>query len=187
MATLTMNPPQFRRRCSFVESTAVRSPKCLQLLIKAASSRSLDPSVFSTDMCSFGKPSLKRKRSVCFRESADVLVYEGMDQELYDCWYNALDERGFKRQAKAEIIAFRLKKTTKEMCPVGLEQQLISGEYTKHRALTKKMVKLSVLHEQSQFYDDERSKRIADAAGLYSNWCVSQAETVGILQARAAL
>ena len=73
---------------------------------------------------------------------------------------------------------------------MGLEQQLISY---REKALAKRMVKLSVLYEQSQCYydksDEERSGRIVDVARLYSKCYVShkQAEVVGMLQARASL
>lgn len=73
------------------------------------------------------------------------------------------------------------------MCPVGLEQQLISSAFTKKRAITKRLVVLAVLTEQTRpvKHDvaDDRWERIARASSEHSEWSRAQAQTIGNFQA----
>ena len=75
----------------------------------------------------------------------------------------------------------------RNLCIVGLEQQLVSPEFTKKRARTKKLVKYAVLVEQAKInaaYGNTtvKAERIAAAARRHSEWSAEQAKMVGDFQ-----
>jgi 3,4-dihydroxy-2-butanone 4-phosphate synthase len=73
----------------------------------------------------------------------------------------------------------------RNLCLVGLEQ-LVSPEFSKKRARTKKLVKHAVLVEQSKIEtgcgDKDKAERIAEAAIRYSEWSAAQAKMRGDFQ-----
>ena len=103
-----------------------------------------------------------------------------------------------KVRAKYEIALFRRMRQNgcdknrdagapSDICPIGLEQQLISSEYTKKRAITKRLVTLAVLSEQARSVsageaDGTRWERIAAASRQHSEWSRLQARTIGYFQ-----
>jgi hypothetical protein len=73
------------------------------------------------------------------------------------------------------------------MCIVGLEQRILSPEFSKKREKTKKLVKYAVLREQSKTdtgdgNSNNKVKRIAEAARRYSEWSVINAKAFGDFQ-----
>ena len=75
-------------------------------------------------------------------------------------------------------------------CPVGLEKQLVSHDFTKKRKLTRKLVKATVRMEQARFsntneHEYDRQERIAAASIQHSEWSRSQALTIGDFQSIA--
>lgn len=133
----------------------------------------------------------KYSEMVCFKPSNDTSV----------SWYGRADENRFKLQAKHDMIT-HLEKTydmstststpnddvmTPRSYPVGLEQQLVSSEFTKKRMVTKRLVQLAVRMEQARMYSDVddalKQDRIAMASMQYSEWSRHQATTIGTLHA----
>ncbi|KAK1741047.1 hypothetical protein QTG54_008299 [Skeletonema marinoi] len=145
-------------------------------------------------------PSLKKKqrRSVSFQSSSLLFCYGVPEDEPQD-WYTGEDEEIFKAEARKELAVFRRMKGGfagasgqlagvhqhhRNLCIVGLEQQLISPEFSRKRARTKKLVKYAVLLEQSKAgtgYGD-KAERIAEAARRYSEWSAAQAKMFGDFQ-----
>ena len=137
----------------------------------------------------------KYSEMVCFKPSNDTSA----------CWYNRSDEQRFKLQAKHDMIS-HLQKTndmsthtpsddvmTPRSYPVGLEQQLVSSEFTKKRMVTKRLVQLAVRMEQARIYSDDnadndtlKQDRIAMASMQYSEWSRHQATAIGTLHAMAS-
>ena len=109
-------------------------------------------------------------------------------------WDSAEEEEVFKLRTKREIATFRRLKQSglesknmpSDMCSVGLEQQLISREYTQKRIIQKRLVKLAVRKEQARFvpFEDpqDRHERIAAASRKHSEWARTQAKTIGLFQ-----
>ena len=129
----------------------------------------------------------KYSEMVCFKPSNDTSA----------CWYSRDDENRFKLQAKHDMIT-HLEKThdmstststpnddvmTPGSYPVGLEQQLVSSEFTKKRMVTKRLVQLAVRMEQARMYSDVndtlKQDRIAMASMQYSEWSRHQATAIG--------
>ena len=113
-------------------------------------------------------------------------------------WYTRKDEQQFQVNARYEMLSYlRTKQAAQEAgvpvkvtCPVGLEKQLISNNFTKKRVLTRKLVKAAVLMEQARIMSHEheydRQERIAAASRKHSEWSRSQALSVGTFQSIAA-
>ena len=135
----------------------------------------------------------KYSEMVCFKPSNDT--------DTSACWYSRNDEQRFKLQAKHDMIS-HLQKTddmslststpsddvmTPRSYPVGLEQQLVSSEFTKKRIVTKRLVQLAVRMEQARTnLDDDvdvidtlKQDRIAMASMQYSEWSRHQATAIG--------
>lgn len=149
----------------------------------------------------------KDRPEVHFSSTSTLYSY-AIDQECPDdgssssrshSWYTASEEQDFKYQANQEVMLFRhikagnldASKLPQELqnniCPFGLEQKLISTDYTKKRIITKRLVALSVLTEQSrvvseQESEDDRWERIARASRQHSAWSRTQSQTIGIIQ-----
>ena len=138
----------------------------------------------------------KYSEMVCFKPSNDTSA----------CWYGRADEQQFKLQAKHDMIT-HLEKThdmstststpnddvmTPRSYPVGLEQQLVSSEFTKKRMVTKRLVQLAVRMEQARIYsadnvdDTLKQDRIAMASMQYSEWSRHQATAIGTLHTMAS-
>ena len=106
-------------------------------------------------------------------------------------WHSAEEEDAFKLQTKREIATFRklkergLFEMPTDMSPVGLEQELISREYTKKRIINKRLGKLAVRAEQARFVPfeslDNRQERIASVSRQHE-WARTQAKTIGLFQ-----
>ena len=146
------------------------------------------------------QPSLKKKkkqrRSVSFQTRSLLFRYSVPEDEPQD-WYTSADEDMFKAEARKELAvlqgmkgglagATNSQQHNESLCIVGLEQQLISPEFSKKRARTKKLVKYAVLLEQSKIgkgyaYND-KAERIAEAARQYSEWSAAQAKMFGDFQ-----
>mmetsp|Transcript_3024 Transcript_3024/g.4947 ORF Transcript_3024/g.4947 Transcript_3024/m.4947 type:complete len:203 (-) Transcript_3024:150-758(-) len=147
-------------------------------------------------------PSLKKKqrRSVSFQSSSLLFCYGVPEDEPQD-WYTGEDEEIFKAKARKELAVFRRMKGGfagasgqlagvpqhhRNLCIVGLEQQLISPEFSRKRARTKKLVKYAVLLEQSKidtgYGDSDKAERISAAARQYSERSAAQAKMFGDFQ-----
>ena len=142
----------------------------------------------------------KQRRSVSFQPSSLLFCYGITEDELQD-WYTGEDEEIFKAEARKEVAVFRQMKGGftgasgqsasdpqhhRNLCIVGLEQQLISPEFSRQRARTKKLVKYAVLLEQSKigtvYGNSDKAERIAEAARRYSEWSAAQAQMFGDFQ-----
>jgi hypothetical protein len=146
----------------------------------------------------------KPRRSVSFQSSSTLFCYKIPEDEPQD-WYTDEDEEIFKAEARKELAVFRCMKGgfafagasgqsvsdpqyQGKMCIVGLEQQLVSPEFSKKRARTKKLVMYAMLAEQIRtcygFDDanDDKAKRIAEAARQHSEWSAAQAKIFGDFQ-----
>eukprot|EP00984_Skeletonema_dohrnii_P034525 scaffold33584_cov146-Skeletonema_dohrnii-CCMP3373.AAC.7 len=147
-------------------------------------------------------PSLKKKqrRSVSFQSSSLLFCYGVPEDEPQD-WYTGEDEEIFKAEARKELAVFQRMKGGfagasgqlasdsehhRNLCIVGLEQQLVSPDFSRKRARTKKLVKYAVLLEQSKagtgYIDSDKAERIAEAARRYSEWSAAQAKMFGDFQ-----
>lgn len=146
-------------------------------------------------------PSLKKKprRSVKFNPNSTLYSYNVPQDDPQD-WYTNEDEEVMKADARKEVDIFRKMKGglrlaaaglsrhhQRNLCIVGLEQQLVSPEFTKKRARTKKLVKYAVLVEQAKIntaYGNTtvKAERIAAAARRHSEWSAEQAKMVGDFQ-----
>ena len=74
------------------------------------------------------------------------------------------------------------------LCPFGLEQQIISNEYTKKRVYTKILVTSAVLKTQARSLasgedDDKMIAAIANASMKRSEWSRERAQSIGTFQA----
>ena len=142
------------------------------------------------------KKKKKQRRSVSFQTRSLLFRYDVPEDEPQD-WYTDADEDMFKAEAKYDLeILKRMKEGlagansqqhNEGLCIVGLEQQLISPEFMKKRARTKKLVNYAVLLEQSKLRNSycgysEKAERIAEAARQYSEWSAAQAKMVGDFQ-----
>ena len=139
----------------------------------------------------------KQRRSVSFQTRSLLFRYDVPEDEPQD-WYTDADEDMFKAEAKYDLeILKRMKEGlagansqqhNEGLCIVGLEQQLISPEFMKKRARTKKLVNYAVLLEQSKLRsrygngNSEKAERIAEAARQYSEWSAVQAKMFGDFQ-----
>mmetsp|Transcript_11198 Transcript_11198/g.27528 ORF Transcript_11198/g.27528 Transcript_11198/m.27528 type:complete len:188 (-) Transcript_11198:266-829(-) len=144
----------------------------------------------------------KKKRTVQFSTTSVLHCYDTPENDgcgSSTSYYSSEEEQQFKRQAKIDIMCFRLMKESGSeikselpddmLCPVGLEKSLISKDYTKKRAITKRLVMLAVLAEQSQTLHqkiDDKWERIAAASRQHSEWSRTQARTIGSFQANSA-
>ncbi len=153
-------------------------------------------------------PSLnkKQRRSVSFQPRSLLYRYEVPEDEPQE-WYTGVDEDIFKKEARKDLAIFQRMKggfnvdgaarqsalnpqpqhnEIDSLCIVGLEQQLISPEFSKKRARTKKLVKYAVLLEQSRVdlggSVNGKADRIAEAAARYSEWSAAQAKMFGDFQ-----
>ena len=142
------------------------------------------------------KKKKQQRRSVSFQTRSLLFRYDVPEDEPQD-WYTDADEDMFKAEAKYDLeILKRMKEGlagansqqhNEGLCIVGLEQQLISREFMKKRARTKKLVNYAVLLEQSKLRNSycgysEKAERIAEAARQYSEWSAAQAKMVGDFQ-----
>lgn len=146
--------------------------------------------------------SLKKKprRSVSFKPNSTLYSYNVPEDDPQD-WYTNADEEVMKADARKEVDIFRKMKGglagaagglsrqhQRSLCIVGLEQQLVSPEFTKKRARTKKLVKYAVFVEQAKIntaygYDNtHKAERIAAAARRHSEWSAAQAKMFGDFQ-----
>ena len=160
--------------------------------LEALSNTSLGDS--SSSRCRLKKP-YKQRRSVSFKSASTVYEYEDAlsDEEFLQLkeriWYTEEDEEVFKAAARKEVAAFkRLQKgksdnnvQQRDLCIVGLEQHLVSPDYTKKRARTKKLITYAVLGAQAREASNN-PERIAKAARRYSDWSVEQAKKFGDFQ-----
>lgn len=148
----------------------------------------------------------KQRRSISFQPTSQLYRYNVPEDEPQE-WYTGVDEEVFKKEARKDLTIFQRMKggfnvngaprqsapdpqpqhnEIDSLCIVGLEQQLISPEFSKKRARTKKLVKYAVLLEQSKIdlgdsYND-KADRIAEAATRYSEWSAAQAKMFGDFQ-----
>jgi hypothetical protein len=139
----------------------------------------------------------KPRRSVSFQYSSTLFCYYIPEHEPQD-WYTAEDEEIFKAEAQKEVDVLRRMKSAsgqsdsytqhhQNMCIVGLEQQLISPEFSAKRERRKKLVKDAVLREQSKIdtghgNSSNKVKQIAEAARRYSERSVINAKAFGDFQ-----
>ena len=76
-------------------------------------------------------------------------------------------------------------------CPIGLEKQLVSKDFSKKRALSRRLVMAAVhMEQQAQFsheHEHDRQERIAAASIRHSEWSKAQALTIGNFQSTACL
>lgn len=133
------------------------------------------------------------RRCVSFSSASTYTVVSLTGEEFADIkhkiWYTEEDEGRFKEAARMEVAAFkRLQKggdsaaKQKDMCIVGLEQHLVSHDYTKKRARTKKLISYAVLGAQARGGDAGDPERIAKTARRYSEWSAEQAKKFGDFQ-----
>ena len=147
---------------------------------------------------SFKEKKTKQRRSVSFQTRSLFFRYSVPEDEPQD-WYTSADEDMFKAEARAELAVLQGMKgglagdtnsnsqqRNESLCIVGLEQQLISPEFSKKRARMKKLVKYAVLLEQSKigtgYSHNDKAERIAEAARQYSEWSAAQAKMFGDFQ-----
>jgi hypothetical protein len=141
-------------------------------------------------------PSPKKKssrRSGSFQSRATLYCYEIREDELQE-WYTDEDKETFKAEARKEVCVFRRIKggfasaqgqaTSGDLCIVGLEQQLVSPEFSKKRVRTKEQVTYAVLAAQAKVDADcvAKAERIAAAARRHSEWSASKAKMFGNFQ-----
>ena len=138
-------------------------------------------------------PSHKKKTTLSFRSQSTLYCYDVPEDELQD-WYTDEDEETFKAEAREEVSIFRRIKggfasiqgqlTSGDLCIVGLEQQLVSPEFSKKRERTKKLVTYAVLAAQAAPDADcaDKAERIADASKRFSEWSASKAKMFGDFQ-----
>jgi len=145
-------------------------------------------------------PKKKKRRTVSFQPRSLMFCYSIPAEETHD-WYTGEDEGIFKAEARKELAVFwRMKQGYtdalgqsasnpqhhRNLCIVGLEQDLISPAFSRESARTKKLVNCAVLLEQSKIgtgYDDsDKAERIAQAARRYSEWSAAQAKMFGDFQ-----
>jgi hypothetical protein len=136
------------------------------------------------------------RRSVSFSNTGSFFEYDySPSDDLLGLklsgriWYTEEDEEKFKAQARRDVAAFkRLQKGDTDGCPpqrnlciVGLEQHLVSPDYNKKRARTKKLITYAVLGAQKRGVVND-PERIAKTARRYSEWSVEQAKKFGDFQ-----
>eukprot|EP00579_Thalassiosira_antarctica_P018043 CAMPEP_0201935022 /NCGR_PEP_ID=MMETSP0903-20130614/34740_1 /ASSEMBLY_ACC=CAM_ASM_000552 /TAXON_ID=420261 /ORGANISM="Thalassiosira antarctica, Strain CCMP982" /LENGTH=170 /DNA_ID=CAMNT_0048475361 /DNA_START=89 /DNA_END=601 /DNA_ORIENTATION=+ len=142
---------------------------------------------------------MKKRRTVQFSHISMLRSYEASQDLNASSWYSSAEMRRFKHQARQERkVLWRMKKDRCylhrlqhsphkiDMCTVGLEQQLISSEFTKRRVVSKRLVTLVVLREQARPLShkaDDKPERIAKVSRQHSEWSRAQAQTVGSIQA----
>eukprot|EP00571_Detonula_confervacea_P015566 CAMPEP_0172308734 /NCGR_PEP_ID=MMETSP1058-20130122/9250_1 /TAXON_ID=83371 /ORGANISM="Detonula confervacea, Strain CCMP 353" /LENGTH=152 /DNA_ID=CAMNT_0013021225 /DNA_START=25 /DNA_END=480 /DNA_ORIENTATION=- len=125
----------------------------------------------------------KKHRTVRFSPNSTLHCFEAPQDRCASSWYSSIDQRRFKREAKREIVSFQRMEMSgrdikrvlhgDQMCLVGLEQQLVSREFTKKRAITRRLVILAVLTEQARhlsYKADDKPARIAAASMQHSEW-----------------
>ena len=132
-----------------------------------------------------------KRRAVRFSPKSILYCFPKTREAIF--WYTHEDELRFKLQAKEDMITcLRMKIKSgsisdhDEICPVGLELQLISKDFSKKRRLTKELVWLAVRVEQERPINDnndDRQNRIAAASIKHSEWSRAQAQTLGTYQA----
>jgi hypothetical protein len=142
--------------------------------------------------CTLSSLKKKPRRSVSFQPRSTLYCYDVPEDEPQD-WYTDEDEEIFKAEARKEIAVFRRMKGggfasdpqhNRNLCIVGIEQHLVSSEFSKKRARTKKLVKYAVLDEQSKIDTGcgDKAERIAESARRYSEWSAAQAKMFGDFQ-----
>ena len=111
-------------------------------------------------------------------------------------WYTREEEVLFKQSARRDIQ--RILQTEKDhnvdevLCPVGLEQSLISREHSRKRIMMRSLVQSAVFWEQQWAGADvratvcRRDEAIAEASTRASEWSRAQAQAIGYFQALAA-
>ncbi|KAL7532217.1 hypothetical protein ACHAWF_006818 [Thalassiosira exigua] len=146
------------------------------------------------------EPRMKKPRTVRFSPISKLHKFDRpLDLDQEPSWYSREQEQEFKRRAKNDTLAIRLLKESGcemsqvgswtrsgDFCPFGLEQQLISKEYTQKRIIKRRLVVLAVLTEQARPASrscDDRWERIARASSAHSEWARNQAQTIGSFQA----
>lgn len=141
-----------------------------------------------------------RRRSVSFSLNSTICYYRIPKDDPQE-FYSDEDQERMKADARKDLAAFRRIKTREEygcgssdddpeerrrnLCIVGLEQHLVSPEFSRERARTKKLVTRAVLVEQARPYysvDDDKVERIAEAARRYSEWSAARAKMFGDFQ-----
>lgn len=141
----------------------------------------------------------KKRRKVKFSTNPISHSHEAPKHTIASLWYSSADKERFKRQTRRERIAFQRMRKDEEyrskvkkslhrhgMCPVGLEQHLISDDYARQRAITHRLVMLVVLREQVRPVsqkDYDREERIANVSRKHSEWSRAQAREIGLSQA----
>jgi len=171
-------------------------------------SSSSDATVDCPPCTAHGHISKKKKKKKCNSKNTTVRFSKYSEMVCFKPrndtsarWYTRTDEQQFRLQAKHDMIT-HLEKThdmstststpnddvmTPGSYPVGLEQQLVSSEFTKKRMVTKRLVQLAVRMEQARMYSDVndtlKQDRIAMASMQYSEWSIHQATTIGTLHA----
>lgn len=121
-----------------------------------------------------------------FSDTSTLYVYE--DSLSGSSWYSPAEEDLFRIQAKQDIIALMTgngkSNTLTQVSSFGLENEIISREYTKKRVLAKRLVRLAVLTEQASPNDANiKEERIALVSKKYSKWSRAQALEIGSFQA----
>ncbi|KAL7432466.1 hypothetical protein ACHAXM_003126 [Skeletonema potamos] len=152
--------------------------------------------VSTDDSCQAPTSLQKERRSVSFATTGSFFEYDySPTDDLLGLklsgkiWYTEDDEEEFKAQARRDVAMFkRLQKGDTDGCPpqhnlclVGLEQHLVSPDYTKKRARTKKLLTYAVLGAQKWGVVND-PELIAKTARRYSEWSVEQAKKFGDFQ-----
>jgi len=139
----------------------------------------------------------KKRRTVRFSHNSMLHCFEACQDPGTSSWFSCMDKQRFKQEAKHEIATFqrmkesgcdinRILSSDSTMCLFGLEQQLVSREFTKKRLITRRLVTLDVLAEQDRHLSclaEDEQERIAAASRRHSDWSIVQALTIGSFQA----
>ena len=136
-----------------------------------------------------------RQRSVQFSTMSQMHITEPIDRP----WYTHQDEQQFRVNSRNEMLSYLRTKLTAQdagvplivSCPFGLEKQLVSKDFSKKRALSRRLVMAAVHMEQQAQYSHEheydRQERIAAASIQHSEWSKAQALTIGNFQSTTCL
>lgn len=144
------------------------------------------------------KMTRQKSQTVRFSPSSILQVYEApLNQSGGSSWYSPQEHRLFKQQKRYEVSILQWKKNIgcdiygngtffPDICPVGLEWQLISREFAKMRIEKKRLVTRAVLIEQLRSVTsvvDNKQERIANASRKHSEWSRVQSQAIGSFQA----
>ena len=189
----------------------------------ATNRRSIDESYGGGDAIVTMKEELHRRQRVRFALASTLVVYDASQYKDNDgdamsssLWYTQGDEDLFKKSARRDIERIlRAEKYPKnegsrrtdnsdseDLCPVGLEQSLISRDHSRRRVIARGLVRDAVFWEQraspgaglQESSSSPSSRRwgpcrrdhaeaIAEASRQASEWSRAQAQAIGYFQA----